>query len=106
MKLLPFVLMAVTALPVTTALAAASGTTATRRHAYMAHGKIDALNAAQGMIKLTHSAIPALGWPGMTMQFPLKSRALARGLRVGEQVQFDLVKTANGYAVSRIAPLP
>lgn len=72
--------------------------------AYMAHGRVDAVDTAAGTVKLTHRAIASLGWPGMTMRFPLKDRALAKQLRVGEQVDFDLAKFPQGYVITRIAP--
>ncbi|MHB1530322.1 MAG: copper-binding protein [Acidiferrobacteraceae bacterium] len=104
MKLIPVLFLTMFWMPATAALAAGPLATPNGHHVYMAHGRIDALNPATHTIKLTHSAIPALGWPGMTMQFPLKTPGLARGLKVGERVQFDLAKTPSGYAVVRIAP--
>lgn len=101
MKIRDYLMGASLALAAATSVSAAAASPP----AYMAHGRVDAVDTATGTVKLTHSAIPSLGWPGMTMRFPLKDRALAKQLSVGEQVDFDLAQFPQGYEITRIAPV-
>ncbi|MES2895964.1 MAG: efflux RND transporter periplasmic adaptor subunit [Pseudomonadota bacterium] len=49
-------------------------------------GRIEALSPTT--VTLSHGAIPAVGWPAMTMAFRLADPALAQGLKVGDRVRF------------------
>jgi Cu(I)/Ag(I) efflux system protein CusF len=60
--------------------------------------KIDA-----GMVTLSHGPIATLNWPAMTMGFKLKDAALARGIKVGDVVDFELVQSDNRYVVTRLS---
>ena len=71
---------------------------------FMAHGKINRIDAEAGTLNLTHGPIQALRWPGMTMGFRVADKSLLKGLKVGDRVDFDLAKAPGGsYVVSRIA---
>ena len=59
--------------------------------------KIDA-----GMVNLSHGPIASLNWPAMTMSFKLKDAALARGIRAGDVVDFELVRSDSDYVVTRM----
>ena len=59
--------------------------------------KIDA-----GMVTLSHGPIASLNWPAMTMSFKLKDAALARGIRAGDVVDFELVRSDSDYVVTRM----
>ena len=73
--------------------------------AYMARGHINHIDKATGVINITHGPIPALGWPGMTMNFPVLDKVALARLRPGERVDFDLTRRPDGqYAISRVAP--
>ena len=56
-----------------------------------AQGKLDAINA-DGTATITHEAIKALGWPGMTMDFVLANSSLAQGIKPGTAITFELVE--------------
>lgn len=56
----------------------------------------------QGALTLSHGAVPALGWPPMTMSFKLADPALARGLRPGDRVSFAFDQAPTGPTVRRI----
>ncbi len=72
---------------------------------YMAHGRINHVNKTAGEVNITHGPISALGWPGMTMSFPVLDKTALARLRPGEPVDFDLIRRPNGqYAISGIAP--
>lgn len=60
--------------------------------------KIDA-----GMVTLSHGPIASLNWPAMTMSFKLKNTALAKGFKVGDIVDFELVQSGSSYVVTRLS---
>ena len=64
-------------------------------------GTVTAIDAATGKITLDHGAIPAVGWPAMTMGFSAKP-ALLKGIAVGDKVEFDVTVADNVGEVTRI----
>lgn len=66
-----------------------------------ATGTVTAIDAAAGTITLDHGAIPAVGWPAMTMGFSAKPDLLA-GITVGDKVDFDVTVNGNGGQVTAI----
>ena len=66
-------------------------------------GRIEALAGDQ--ITISHEPVPAIGWPAMTMTFRLESRALAKGLKVGDRVAFGFEQRPEGPVVRRLAPV-
>ncbi len=65
-----------------------------------AQGRIEAIDADG--VTLSHGAVPAIGWPAMTMTFRTDARLLA-GLKPGDQVDFAFERVAEGAAVRRIS---
>ena len=63
-------------------------------------GVVQAIDRANGKVKLTHDPIAALGWPKMTMFFRLKDGSLADQVKEGARVEFSLEKSASGYVIS------
>ncbi|MBW2280925.1 MAG: copper-binding protein [Deltaproteobacteria bacterium] len=59
-------------------------------------GKVNAVMAAERKINLTHDPIPALGWPGLTMDFKLSDSVKLEGIDVGDTVRFTLRKADGG----------
>jgi Cu(I)/Ag(I) efflux system protein CusF len=53
-------------------------------------GVITAIDPKAGKITIKHGAIPAVGWPAMTMTFKATPPALLRGVRIGQTVGFDV----------------
>jgi Cu(I)/Ag(I) efflux system membrane fusion protein len=64
-------------------------------------GRIETLSA--GSITLSHEAVPAIGWPAMTMTFKLDPPSLAQGLKVGDRVAFGFEQRPDGPVVRRLA---
>jgi Cu(I)/Ag(I) efflux system protein CusF len=54
-------------------------------------GVVRAIDARNNRITIAHEPIPALGWPSMTMAFPLHSADLLTGVAVGNRVNFTLI---------------
>jgi Cu/Ag efflux protein CusF len=59
-------------------------------------GKINAIMAAEGKVNVTHEPIPALDWPGMTMDFRVADTAMLEGIDVGDTITFRLRKGDDG----------
>jgi len=53
-------------------------------------------------VKITHDPIEALGWPKMTMFFPVKDAAVLEGVAQGDAERFDLEKGSTGMVITRI----
>ncbi len=62
---------------------------------HQGRGTLNAVNA-DGSINISHEAIESLGWGAMTMDFPLANSSLARGLKSGTTITFDLVERKPG----------
>ena len=69
-------------------------------------GRITKVDAKTGELEMQHEPIPSLKWPGMTMEFEVKDPAILKGLKVGEQVDFDLADEDGSYPVVAIRPKP
>jgi Cu(I)/Ag(I) efflux system membrane fusion protein len=65
-------------------------------------GRVEALAGDQ--ITLSHEAVPAIGWPAMTMTmtFTLDPPSLAKGLKVGDRVGFGFEQRPSGAVIRRI----
>ena len=53
-------------------------------------GTVKAVDARAGAFVIAHDAIPALGWPAMTMPFKVTDAKLLGQAAVGQKVQFTL----------------
>jgi len=67
-------------------------------------GVIKSLDAKGGTVTLSHEAVPALKWPAMTMAFKI-SPELAKGLQVGQKVQFEFVAKEMDGTITKISPV-
>ena len=71
-----------------------------------ATGKVNAIMASERKVNITHDPIPALDWPGMTMDFRLADSANLEGIKVGAKVEFQLRKASDGvYEIESLKPL-
>ena len=61
-----------------------------------ARGVVKSIDARGGRITLSHDPLPGIGWPAMTMAFPVKDPSLLRGRKAGEQVAFAFRKPQEG----------
>ncbi len=71
-----------------------------------ATGTVNSINTAERKVNITHEAIPALEWPGMTMDFPLGDGVSLKGIESGTKVTFHLRKVASGaYVIESLSAL-
>ncbi len=69
---------------------------------HQAQGTLDAIND-DGSVSITHDPIPSLGWPGMSMDFPLANSSLTQGIKPGSAISFELVERKPGeYVITRL----
>jgi len=68
-------------------------------------GTVNSVDASGHKINLTHGPIPALGWPGMTMDFAVAPAVDLRALKPGTRVDFTLEQSDGGnYQIQSIKP--
>jgi Cu/Ag efflux protein CusF len=72
-----------------------------------AHGTgiVNSVDAAQHKVNLTHQPIPEIGWPTMTMEFPVAPALDLSVIKPGSRVNFTIEKGQSGmYEIKAIAP--
>lgn len=91
-------------------MAAASGTH-NDSHAIMAASNVQSHKATgtfnknnpDGSVSITHGPVKSLGWPGMTMDFQVKDKALLKSIKAGQKISFEIGKEASGYVITAIS---
>ena len=69
-------------------------------------GVVNAVDPAQHKINLTHEPIPSIGWPSMTMEFPVAPSVDLSGVTPGSRVNFTMEKGKNGmYEIQSVQPV-
>ena len=70
-----------------------------------ATGVVNAVDPAQRKITVTHEPIPAIGWPSMTMDFPVAQAVDLNAVKPGAKVDFTIEKGKNGmYEIQAVQP--
>lgn len=68
-------------------------------------GTVNSVDTAGRKVKLNHNAIPAIGWPAMTMDFAVAPSVDMQALKPGTRVNFTLQRGGDGmYVVHSITP--
>lgn len=66
-------------------------------------GTVNAIDKANGVVNISHEAIPALKWPAMTMDFKVADKNTLSHVKSGQAVNFGLNKDPHaGYVISHI----
>ncbi len=65
-------------------------------------GVVRAIDARNNRITIAHEPIAALGWPAMTMAFPVHSPDLLTGVAVGNRINFTLMNDNGQPMVSAL----
>ena len=66
-------------------------------------GKINSVDAKAGKLNIIHEAIASLEWPGMTMDFEVKDKAMLAKLKAGQRIEFKLSEVRKGkYVITEI----
>ncbi len=70
------------------------------------HGTVNSVDPAAGKVNLSHDPIQALKWPKMTMDFAIHDPATLKGIKPGMEVDFELMRIAGTYQITKIHPAP
>jgi Cu/Ag efflux protein CusF len=80
---------------------------ATAATEYMAVGTLNSINAAAGTVSVSHTAVPAAGWPAMTMDFKLAPSADVADLKPGDRVDIHFtIQNGMNATITYIATIP
>ncbi len=68
-------------------------------------GTVNSVDPAQHKVNVSHNPIPEIGWPAMTMDFPVAPSVDLRALKPGTRVNFTIERSLGGmYEIRAIAP--
>jgi Cu(I)/Ag(I) efflux system periplasmic protein CusF len=68
-------------------------------------GTVNSVDPAQHKINLSHQAIPDIGWPAMTMDFPVAASVDLKPVKPGTRVNFTIERGEGGmYEIRAIEP--
>jgi Cu(I)/Ag(I) efflux system periplasmic protein CusF len=68
-------------------------------------GTINSVDPTQHKVNLSHNPIPEIGWPAMTMDFPVAPSIDLRTLKSGTRVNFTIEQGQGGmYEIQTISP--
>ncbi len=62
-------------------------------------GTVKTIDMKERKIELDHGPIKSIGWMAMKMFFDVEDRELLEEVEVGDQVEFEFVKTGDGRFV-------
>jgi Cu/Ag efflux protein CusF len=70
-----------------------------------ATGTVNSVDPAQHKVNLSHNPIPEIGWPAMTMDFPVAASVDLKAIKPGTRVNFTIEKGQGGmYEIQAITP--
>jgi len=68
-------------------------------------GTINSVDPAQHKVNVSHNPIPEIGWPAMTMEFPVAPNIDLKSIKPGTHVNFTIEQGRGGmYEIKAIAP--
>lgn len=68
-------------------------------------GTVNSVDPAQHKVNLSHNPIPEIGWPAMTMEFPVAPSIDLKAIKPGTHVNFTIEQQPGGmYEIRAIAP--
>jgi len=68
-------------------------------------GTVNAVDPAQHKVNLSHQPIPEIGWPAMTMEFPVTPAVDLNAIKPGTRVNFTIEQQPGGmYEIKAITP--
>ena len=68
-------------------------------------GTVNSVDPAQHKLNLSHAPIPEIGWPAMTMDFPVAASVDLKTIKPGTGVNFTIEKGQGGmYEIKSVTP--
>ena len=88
-----------------TAAPEAGGTKASKgKLSHQATGTLEAIDAKDGTVTVTHAPVASLNWPAMTMDFILANPALVGKLKAGAPITIEFVERGPGeWVITKMA---
>lgn len=74
----------------------------TKSNEVAAVGVVEGVDASTGAVTITHEPIKSLNWPGMTMDFVAKDKALLKKLAKGKKIDFSFVDENGEYVITKV----
>ena len=65
-------------------------------------GIVDEINAAKGIVTISHEPIKSLGWPAMTMDFIIKDKKMLGKVAKGKKINFTFIQKKGDYLITHI----
>ena len=65
-------------------------------------GVVKRVDSAKGTITLDHESVKSLNWPGMTMSFTVKDKALLDKVQPGNKLEFEFVQQGKDYQITSV----
>lgn len=72
--------------------------------ATLAHGEIKKIDLDTNSVTIKHGEIKSIGMPPMTMSYKLKDKALLKGVKVGDKIDFDAASENEKYFITVLKP--
>ena len=68
-------------------------------------GTVNSVDPAQHKVNLSHNPIPEIGWPAMTMEFPVAPAIDLKAIKPGTRVNFTIEQGQGGmYEIKAMTP--
>jgi Cu/Ag efflux protein CusF len=68
-------------------------------------GTVNSVDPAQHKLNISHQPIPEIGWPAMTMEFPVAPSVDLTAIKPGTRVNFTIEQQPGGmYEIQAITP--
>jgi len=68
-------------------------------------GTVNSVDLARHKVEVTHAPIPEIGWPSMTMEFPVAPSVDLKEIKPGTRVNFTIEQQPGGmYEIKVITP--
>jgi Cu/Ag efflux protein CusF len=69
---------------------------------HQASGTVTAVDSSKARITIQHGPVASLKWPGMTMAFGVKEKALLAKTKPGSKIEFSFVQSGRDYLITDI----
>ncbi len=65
-------------------------------------GVVNEVDAAKGIVSISHEPIKSLDWPAMTMDFVVKDKKILSRLSKGKKIHFTFVEQKGDYLITKV----
>ena len=69
---------------------------------HKAVGVVKKVDAKGGTATLSHEPVKSMNWPGMTMAFQVKDKAMLDRLEVGKKVEFEFEQRGKEHVITNV----